>query len=209
VLQKSILVILLLFSYSMIIADLKDFGFKPMHQKIRYKEDFFRLYNQWLYADLDSVSRNIYFLELAYVVPFDHPIKALTPITNEQQYERYKNLLMMHICRLLTQEYINYGYMYMKENIYFYNEEFIKEYLDGYEIAEYYFNHARSYWEQAIKYAEDADTLWEHKIDLLFLEDELYKIKMGDLDYYKVVSNLMERIQKNRKRIESLSSSLK
>ncbi len=197
-----LLIIFLCFTQSY--ADLKEFGFKPIHEKIHYKEDFFRLYNEWLYADEDSISRNIYFLEMAYVVPFDHPIKALAPITDEIQYERYKNLLMMHICTLLTKGYIDYGYLYMKEHIYFYNAEYKKDYLDGYDIAEYYFKHARNYWDQAVGFADAADNIKSLKPDLPHMEDELYRIKSGSLDYYKVVNNLFERINKNRQILASI-----
>lgn len=179
----------------------KSFGYRPMHEKIHYKEDFFRLYTQWLYSDLDSVSRNIYFLELAYVVPFDHPIKALAPITNETQYELYKSQLMTRICTLLTQEYINYGYFYMKEHIYFFNREFFKDYLDGFDIAEYYFKSARGYWELAIENAQKADSIKGYKTGLLSMEDEVIKIKTGTLNYFKVLDNLNNRIKRNRQEI--------
>lgn len=200
--MKRILVLLCgLLLFGAAYGDISDYSFRPMREKIRTKEDFLRLYNTWLYADLDSVSRNIYFLELATVVPFDHPIKALTVITNEMQYERYKNLIMMHLCRMLTQEYINYGYFYMKEHLYFFNEEFKKDYLDGYDIAEFYFTKSREYWNQALGYAQAADAVVGWRLDLHYYEDEIYKIKTGELDYYKVLDNLMTRIQNNRDEI--------
>ncbi|MCX7882794.1 MAG: hypothetical protein N2314_06195 [Brevinematales bacterium] len=178
-----------------------DYGFKPLRNKIRTKEDYFRLFNQWLYQDMDSISRNIFFLELAYVMPYDHPIKALTPITNEMQYLHYQYLLMMQICQLLTQSYIDYGYMYMKEHIYFFNEEFKTNYLQGYEIAEFYFTKAKEYWDQTVTYAMKAyETRW-YKTDLLYMEDMVYRIRDGDLNYYKVINNLMFRIARNREEI--------
>lgn len=190
-----LLLVIFPFGYS------SDFNFKPLRRKITYKEEFFRLYNQWLYSDLDSISRNIYFLELAYIAPFDHPIRALIPITNEMQYERYKNLLMMHITLMLAQEYINYGYSFMKENIYFFNEEFKKEYLEGYEIAEFYFKSARNYWKEAVKYAYLADSIKGYKTELHYFEDEVWKIKENELDYDKVIDNLLYRIERNRKKL--------
>ncbi|URA10382.1 hypothetical protein [Thermospira aquatica] len=183
-------------------AESSDFGFKPLRNKIRTKEDYFRLFNQWLYQDMDSVSRNIFFLELAYVMPYDHPIKALTPITNEMQYLHYQYLLMMQICQLLTQSYIDYGYMYMKEHIYFFNEEFKTNYLQGYDISEFYFTKARQYWDETIQHAKMAYETRFYKTDLLYMEDMVYRIRDGDLNYYKVIDNLMYRIERNRAEIK-------
>ncbi len=204
ILKLSLLFIFFILSTVISYSNPADFGYQPLRDKIRYKEDFFRLYNQWLYSDMDSVSRNIFFLELAYSVPNDHPIRAITYITNEIQYERYKDLLMTHICRLLTQEYINYGYLYMKEHIFFFNKEFKKEYLDGYDIAEFYFTQARKYWDQAIGFAQAADGIKGYRTDLENMEDEVYRMKTGDLNYYKVIDNLFVRINRNRSEIQRL-----
>lgn len=204
--EATLLAVLVFILQSVSFSGVKDFGYQPMHEKIHYKEDFYRLYNEWLYSDPDSISRNIYFLEMAEVVPFDHPIKALTTITNDTQYERYKKLLMMHICSLLTKGYIDYGYLYMKEHIYFFNAEYKKDYLDGYDIAEYYFRHAKNYWDMTMDYANSAGNIKGFKTDMLYMEDELFRIQTGDLDYYKVVDNLLNRISNNRKILASISN---
>lgn len=184
-------------------ADLKDFGFRPLRHKLDTKEDLFRLYTRWLYSDLDSTSRNILYLELAYTLPFDHPIKALTPITNQVQYQRYRHLLMMQISLLLVKAYINYGYLYMKEHLYFFNREFFKNYLDGYDVAEFYFGEARKYWKIAKDLARLADGIKGYRIAIPFWEDQLYRIKTGDLDYDEILDHLMSRLRKNRAIIKS------
>lgn len=185
-----------------------DYGFQPMNTIIHTKEDFFRLYTMNLYADIDSVSRNIFFLELAYTMPWDDT--PLVFITNETQYEKYQFLLMTHICVLLTQEYINFGYLFMKENIYFFNEEFLTDYLDGYEVAEFYFTHAGNWWKEAIQYAQSADSytgvkmdknFWGHNFDF---ENEVYQMKTGELDYLEVINDLFERITENRETISNM-----
>jgi hypothetical protein len=206
--RKTCLCLVLMFAaFALSFADAKDFSFHPLRSKLRYKEDFFHLYNQWLYPDTDSVGRNVYFLELAYALPFDHPIKALTPITNENQYGRYQAILMMKICWLLTQEYINYGYLYMKEHIYFFNDEFLKEYKDGYDIAEFYFDQAGKYWDQAVDYAKKADSFRGYRTGLIAYEDDVRKILDGVTDYYKVVRNLKSRISRNRNDIAKIEAS--
>ncbi|OHD55359.1 MAG: hypothetical protein A2Y33_04060 [Spirochaetes bacterium GWF1_51_8] len=201
---------LLFLSLPLVFADKKDFKFEQVPDYYRYKEEFLQIFNQWLYADQDNISRNIFFLEAAFCVPFDDPIKALVPITDPNQYKKYQNLVMMHISRLLTQAYIDYGYLFMKEHIYFFNHEFLTNYIEGYDIAEFYFGEARKYWNIAIDYAQKADAYKGYKINLSMygyhfdFEDELYKIKTGLLNYHKVIDNLMYRIDRNRKTIQGL-----
>lgn len=193
-------------------ASLREYSFKPMREKIRYKEEFYQLYAEWLYADFDSITRNIWFLELASVVPFDHPIKALVPVTNEMQYARYQNLVNMDICRLLTKAYLDFANQYMKEHIYFYNAEFMSNYLEGYEIADAYFDQAKNWWDKAVTFAQAADTYKGWRIDGDFrghhfnFENTMYRIKSGDLNYYKVIAMRKERVAKNRKIIDDYLS---
>ncbi len=208
--RKILLFLLLMFPIMTVYAGLDEYGFKPLPRKLRYKEDFFRLYNQWLYADEDSITRNIFYLELAFALPYDDPIKALVPITDPLQYEKYKNLLMMHICTLLTKQYIIYGNYYMKEKIYFFNEEFFDDYMWGFDHAELRFKHARGYWEYAIEYAKKADAIKGHKMDMQFrgqnfdYEDQLYKIKTRKIDYFKVIEQRIAKVEENRKVILAL-----
>ena len=197
---------------SSLFADLDDFGFKPLPRKLRYKEDFFRLYNRWLYADEDSISRNIFYLELAFAMPFDHPIKALVPITSKRQYQKYKDLLMMQISMLLTKQYLILGNYYMKEKIYFFNREFFKDYLLGFDVAELRYKEGLDYWHYALKYAKKADAIRGVHMDLRFwgknfdYEDLLYKIKTGKIDYNKVIQQRLARVRKNRNFILSIIS---
>ncbi len=185
-------------------ADSDDFSFRPLRHPMRFKEDFFTKYASYLIPDPDYVSRNIFFLELAYTLPWDDPIRALVPVTNQMQYAKYQNLLMMHICLMLTKEYINYGYLYFKEHVYFYNRDYFTNYLQGYEVAEKYFNDARGYWDQTIHFAQMADayTGWHMNLNFdgihIAFEDEVYRIKTGDLNFYPIIDNLMVRLNRNR-----------
>ncbi len=213
--RKMTLLLILLLSAVTGYSKIQDYGFKPLPQKLRYKEDFYRIYNVWLYADEDSITRNIFYLELAFALPFDHPIKALVPITNELQYQKYQNLLMMHICLMLTKEYITYGNYYMKEKIYFFNQEFFEDYKWAFDHAQLRYEHARGYWDYAIQYAQKADAIKGPKMDMQFggknfdFEDELYRIKNGILDYYIVIDQRMAKVEANRKIINDYQNSQK
>lgn len=196
-------------------ADLDDFGFKPLRHKLDTKEELFQLYTRWLYADLDSTSRNILYLELAYTLPFDHPIKAIVPIETKLQHNKYKSLLMMHICVMLTKEYLNYGNLFMKERIYYFNREFFDVYLEGYDKAEFYYKSAKVYWKEAIQHAKVADSIKGVPMNRDFwrgwnfdFEEEVYRIKTGQIFYDEVLAKRFARVKKNRAFIKNLQKEL-
>ncbi len=195
-----------LFSVPITFADLKDYGFKPLPKQIHTVEDFFRLYTEWLGPTRDSISRNIYFLELALIYPFDHPIKALTPITNKTQWDRYRYLILMHLNAMLTKAYLDLGWQYYKEHLYFFNGEFKKEYLKGYEIAEFYFQSALTYWQRAKKLAKMADSIkgQMYKTDLIYIEDECKRIVNGDIYYDESINRLLKELRKNREKAKKM-----
>lgn len=201
----------LLFAFSAAWSyDMPDYTFVPVHEKIRFKEDYYQLAADWLYADLDSVSRNIYYLEIATVMCFRPAIQALVPITNEMQYARYSNLIEMDICRLLTRYYIEYGNEYMKEHLYFFNREFYTNYTEGWAIAEKYYKDARAWWDKAVDYAKAADAIRGWRLDNDFYgrhipwENTLERIKSGDLNYYKIVGMRLAKIDENRAKAKEM-----
>lgn len=187
-------------------SDLKEFKFKPINKRLKYVEDFFQIYNEWLYQDLDNISRNIYFLELAWSLPFDHPIRALTPINDETHWERYKLLVKTHIALLLTKNYLDFGKQFYKENIYFYSKEYEKELLEGYDIAETYFKMALSWFKTAKEYAEKVSTFDPHMYatTLHYMEDQYRKLLKGEIYYEVTISRLLEKISRNREKLKKL-----
>ncbi len=187
-------------------GDLEDFKFKPLNKRLKYVEDFFRIYNEWLYEDLDSISRNIYFLELAWVLPFDHPIRALTPISNEIHWQRYKLLIKMHIALLLTKNYLDFGKQFYKDNIYFYSKEYEKELLEGYDIAETYFKSALKWFEIAKRYASMVSMYNSqiYRTTLYYIEDEWQKLLNGEIYYDITIKRLINKISQNRNKLKQL-----
>ncbi|MFN4245339.1 MAG: hypothetical protein ACK4F9_04230 [Brevinematia bacterium] len=167
-------------------------------------EDFFEIYNEWLYQDYDNISRNIYFLELAWILPFDHPIRALTPISNETHWQRYKLLIKMHIAILLTKNYLDFGKQFYKDNVYFYSKEYEKELLEGYDIAEAYFKSSLKWFEIAKKYAKII-SMYDPQVygtTLYYIEDEYRKLINGDLHYDVTVQRLLKKISQNRNKLK-------
>lgn len=205
--RKIFFIILVLLTVNLSFAEgLKDWGFKPLRKRLKYVEDLYRLYVEWLYPNTDSISRNIYFLELAMALPFDHPIKALTPITNPTQWIRYKYLIRMHTAVLLTKAYIDFAMQFYKPHVYFFNTQYKKEILDGYDVAEAYLKSAKGYWNIAKKYATKAYEIKgeEYKTQLIYIEDELNKIINGEIYYDETIARLLQNIKENRKKIEKM-----
>ncbi len=187
--------------------DSKEFKLKPIERRLKYVEDFFRIYTEWLYQDLDNISRNIYFLELAWTLPFDHPIRALTPIRDQTHWNRYKMLMKMHIALLLTKNYLDFGKQYFKENIYFYSEEYKKELLEGYDIAEAYFKSALGWFYKAKQYANYVSKFdsVKYQTELHFPEDSYKKLINGEIYYEVTIKRLLNEINENRKKLKNLA----
>lgn len=193
-------------SLGYLFADVDDFKFKPLNKRLKYVEDFFQIYNEWLYQDLDNVSRNIYFLELAWSLPFDHPIRAMTPIRDEVHWNRYKLLVKMHIALLLTKNYLDFGKQFYKDNIYFYSKEYEKELLEGYDIAEAYFKSAMGWFSIAKKYANMLTSYDDQKYatTLYYMEDEWKKLLNGEIYYDITIERLLKKISSNREKLKRL-----
>ncbi|MCX8029013.1 MAG: hypothetical protein N2712_03360 [Brevinematales bacterium] len=189
-----------------IFSDSDDFKFKAINKRLKYVEDFFKIYNEWLYQDLDNISRNIYFLELAWVLPFDHPIRAMTPISNEMHWQRYKLLVKTHIALLLTKNYLDFGKQFYKDNIHFYSKEYEKELLEGYDIAETYFKSALGWFEIAKRYAKLVSKFDSqvYATTLYYMEDEYRKLLNGEIYYDVTIKRLLKKISLNREKLKRL-----
>ncbi|MGC8963751.1 MAG: hypothetical protein ACP5KI_00025 [Brevinematia bacterium] len=200
-----IFLFMLLFS-GYVFCDIEDFKFRPLNKRLKYVEDFLKIYNEWLYQDLDNISRNIYFLELAWSLPFDHPIRAITPISNETHWNRYKLLVKMHIALLLTKNYLDFGKQFYKDNIYFYSKEYEKELLEGYDVAESYFKSAMGWFKIAKKYANviSAYDSQKYMTTLYYIEEEFKKLLNGEIYYDVTIERLLKKIASNREKLKRL-----
>lgn len=194
----------------MLFADVSDFMVQPVPRKLNTKEDLISLDNQSLSQNerQDILARNIYFLELALVMPFANPIKALIRITNETQYQKYQLAIEAHINNRLADQYTQYGLLYYKPNVYFFNE-FYEEYLDGYDIAEFYFKSAFTYRQRAAEIADRArdipGELNPNKDQTLIdFDQQIYTLTNDPYDYQEIFLKLLEELQENRERILAL-----
>ncbi|MGL4394311.1 MAG: hypothetical protein ACRCS8_03710 [Brevinema sp.] len=184
---------------------------QPVPKRLDTKEDLIKIDTETLNWNekQDTLARNIYFLELALVMPFDHPIKALIRITNEDQYEKYKMAVDAYLHRRLADQYVQYANLFYKENVYFYNDDFWEEYLNGYDVAEFYYKSALIYRRRAQKIAQKAGKIYgdlnpNRDQSLIDFDQHLYHLQDDPLDFEEVYENRLMRLQLNREKVLAL-----
>jgi hypothetical protein len=162
-----------------------------------YVEDFYLLYGMKLYYDENSLRENIRKLSLALSTKFRHPSQAIVKIETETEYEKYKNLMLMHINYLLMRDTMKIAAQYDKQKIYFYNLDFAKTIDESLDIADALYAEALPYWKEVKKYADKAS---QYKIttELSFMESERYSIIHGETNFEKTISLNRAKIQKKK-----------
>jgi len=174
---------------------------------VTYKEQFYKLYHlHFIQYPNDSIE-NIYWLEQAAKAEFINPLYALALIENETQWEKYRYLFNMHINLKLIEQYLFLGNKFNKRNAYFYNARYKKQNLESLEIAEGCFRSALYYWDDAVKWAKQAQERRFRFINLQkvqFWEDEAFRIETGQLDYNKIINRELMLLQRVRERFEAM-----
>lgn len=167
------------------------------NKKLRYKEDFYRLYYlRQNYRTLD-LNRNLFWLNIAIYARFAPAWKALVYCDTEREYERYKLLLKMHLNYLMARNELYLGAKYDKHKPVFYTKVFNEDILNSLKIAKQHYKSALSYWEWVLKYKNQAETEYpDERIDLNFIEDTIYNINSGDLDLERTANRKLSNIIK-------------
>ena len=191
------------------LLSLFSFLFSPPAEAylVRYKEQYYRLFHMHHQANPDNIMENIYWLEKALVVPFANPLFALAHIENEVQWEKYRNLFMMHINIKLAEQHLFLGNQWNKRNALFYNAPWRDQNLESLEIAETSFRAALYYWEEALTWVEllqDRRFRWINLQKVQFWEDEAYRIVNGRLNYARTINRELALLQAIRERFEAM-----
>lgn len=165
----------------------------------KYKEDYYKLYHIHYAQTSDDCIENIYWLEKAVEAPFANPLYAMAKIEDEEHWEKYRYLFMMHLNLKLLEQHLRLGRIYDKETAYFYDAPWKDEYLRNLEKAKTFYEAGYYYWQEAQLWAEKASTtnfnfLWI--TDLQNWEDERYRIVTGELDYKKTLDRELTRVNK-------------
>lgn len=162
-----------------------------------YVEDFYELYGMKQYYNENSLRKNITRLEIALTCKFRHPSQALVKIDTEEEYQKYRNLIFMHINMLIMRNHLKIATRYDKQKVYFYNLDYAKEIEESLNIAEGLYKKALPFWFAAKKHALRASEI-KITTDLGFIESERYAILHGQTDFEKIITDHMRRLDKKK-----------
>jgi len=173
----------------------------------QYKEQYYRLYHLHYIQYPDDTMENIYWLEKALKADFANPLYALALIENETQWEKYRDLFMMHMNLKMIEQYLLLGSKWDKREAYFYNAPWKEQNLESLKTAESCYEAALTYWRSAKDWADKAG---EKRFRFIFLErvqyweDEAFRISEGSLDYERIVNRELDRLRKIRAKFEAM-----
>jgi len=174
---------------------------------VKYKEDFYKLYHVHYQQYPDDCIENIYWLEKAVQADFCNPLFTNAEIKTEKEWEKYRYLFQMHLNLKLIEQHLRLGRTYDKKCIYFYNAPWKDEYLRNMEKALSCYKAGLYYWQEAKVWFEKADA---PSFNFLFItslqnwEDERERIKTGELNYEKMLTREINRLEKNIKELNEM-----
>jgi hypothetical protein len=145
-------------------------------------EQIYGLYESNLHTTHTDHKRNIFWLENSLELPNIHPSMAIVITQTWEEYVKYKLLLRFHIHYLLTKEYVDWGWEYDKRDVVFYNMEWAEKLEESFAIARSRYEMARYYWEETLKWSEEAYSKRVH-IGWEQVEDLNFEIESGEYDY--------------------------
>jgi hypothetical protein len=175
--------------------------------EVRYAEQFYKLYHSNFYTYPADYNENIWYLEKALSSDFANPLNALALIENRDQWERYRYLFYMQVNLELVRQYRLLGAEYDKRTAYFYNAPWKDQITESLDYAEYFYQTALYYWEEALRWSAQA---WE----LRWLEIERaqnwadlnYRIEHYELDYDEIIGNDLERLSEVRETFNEMDA---
>jgi len=177
------------------------FTFIPYHAQaymVKYKEDYYKLFHVHYQQYPDDVMENIYWLEQAVKADFANPLYADAKINTTQEWEKYRYLFMMHLNLKLIEQHMRLGRTYDKNVAHFYDAPWKDLYIQNLEKAKSCYQAGLYYWQEASVWAEKANTptfQFMTLTDIQNWEDERERIKDGKLDYNKILTREITRVQ--------------
>ena len=171
----------------------------------RYAEQFYRLYHTHFSQYPESLNENIWYLESALSSDFANPQNALAHVTTSEEWERYRYLFYMHVNLELVRQYRLLASKFDKRKAYFYNSPWRDQNLKSLKIAQWYYQAALYYWEEAVKWSEKAWDLQFIELELIHhWADENYRIEYYELDYDMIISMDLDRLESVRNAFQNM-----
>ena len=166
---------------------------------VKYKEDYYRLFHVHYQQYPDDVIENIYWLEQAVKADFCNPLYAGVTINTDTDWEKDRYLFMMHRNLTHIEQHMRLGRTYDKQVARFYDAPWRDAYIENLGKAKTCYEAGLHYWREAKLWAEKANV---GKFRFLFLtdiqnwEDERERIGSGRLDYGKILSRELARVNR-------------
>ena len=174
--------------------------------KLLYAEQFYKLFHLHYIQYPEDSAENIYYLETALKRPFVNPLNAIGLIKTDAEWERYRLLFKMHVNLKLIEQYRLLAMKFDKFDAYFYNYPFKQENLKSLQMAEKYYKSALYYWGEVMTQVKLLDANSYTYIEgIEYWEDELYRIKSGELDYNEFINNDLDRLYAVRAAFEAMT----
>lgn len=177
---------------------------------IMYKEQYYELYHVHYTHNPDDYLENIYWLERAVEADFCNPLYAMAKIENEIQWEKYRDIFMMHLNLKLVEQHLRLGAQFDKQVAYFYNAPWKEQNIESLQTAESYYYAALEYWKEAKLWAERANI---KKFQFIYFrelkewEEDLARIKTGNLNYERTIRRELKRLEKVREDFTNMDES--
>lgn len=168
---------------------------------VKYKEQFYELYHVHHTRNPDDFLENIYWLERAVEADFCNPLYAFAKIENETQWQKYRAIFMAHLNLKLAEQHLRLGSQFDKQVAYFYNAPWKEQNIESLQVAESYYYAALEYWKEAKLWAEQANIpalRFVYLRDLKEWEEDIARIKSGDLNYERTIRRELKRLEKVR-----------
>jgi hypothetical protein len=175
--------------------------------RLQTKEQLWSLYHQHLKAGSLEIAENIHWLEEALRADFNNPLNALCPIKDKTEWEKYRYLFTMHLNLKLVDQYLAWGSQFNKREAYFFNAPWQQLNLESLDKAEKLFRYALVYWEDAKKWAKQANDpkyRWTELPGIQAWVDEGWRIMNGDLDYAAAIDKHLGKLAQVRQTFKNM-----
>ena len=199
--KKALVVILfVLLAMKFVFSEIGEFQSAPARRQLRYVEEFYTQYKLTMHYNTDNLLANIHWLQLGLYARFDHPIRALALIRTPEEHVKYKSLFKMRLHFLIMKSYLMLGRRYDKENVYYFNREYKRELLTGFEIARIYYTRAEHHWGKVESWANEAWKLKHlHLIgsEMDKMQNEMYRIVSKDkwINHKPIIEKLLLKLK--------------